>query len=113
MKHLIERRAKERCLHQTSVTCAYFNSDRFYHLQATNHSKDGINFFSNFPMKPGASIYVRIDSHSPEGHQIGSAGCKGARSLGLAEVKWCEEIAGAYAYDAFYSIGLRYHDPAV
>ena len=60
-------------------------------------------------MKPGASIYVRINSYSPEAHQIGSGGCKGVRLWGLAEVKWCEEIVGAY--DAFYSIGLKYHDP--
>ena len=111
MEDNIERRANERCTHQTAVTCAYFNSDKFYHLEATNHSIDGINFFSNFPMNLGASIYVRINSYSPEGHQIGSRCCKGARSLGLAEVKWCEEISSAY--DAFYSIGLKYHEPAV
>jgi hypothetical protein len=110
MEDNVERRANERCTHQTSVTCAYFNSDRFYHLEATNHSIDGINFFSNFPMKPGASIYVRINSFSPEGHQTGACCCKGARSIGIAEVKWCEEIPGAY--DAFFSIGLKYHEPA-
>ena len=110
MKDIIERRANERCNHQTSVTCAYFNSDRFYHLEATNHSKEGINFFSNFPMKPGASIYVRINSDSPEGHQIGSGGCKGAILLGLAEVQWCGEIPGVS--DALYSIGLKYREPA-
>ena len=111
MEDNIERRANERCTHQTAVTCAYFNSDRFYHLEATNHSIDGINFFSNFPMNLGASIYVRINSYSPEGHQIVSRCCKGARSIGLAEVKWCKVIPDAYG--AFYSIGLKYHEPAV
>jgi hypothetical protein len=112
MEDNIERRANERCTHQTAVTCAYFNSDRFYHLEATNHSIDGINFYSGFPMKPGSSIYVRINSFSPEGHQTGACCCKGARSIGIAEVKWCMEIPAAY-YDAFYSIGLKYHEPAV
>ena len=45
MIDIIERRANERCTQQASVTCAYFNSDRFYHLEATNHSKEGIIFF--------------------------------------------------------------------
>ncbi len=111
MKANIERRAYERCSHQASATCAYFNSDRFYHVEATNHSEDGINFFSDFPLKLGASIYVRIDSYSPEGHLIGTGGCRGVRKIGVAEVKWCKEIPGAY--DAFYSIGLKFHEPAV
>lgn len=111
MKANTERRANERCSHQASVTCAYFNSDRFYHAKSRNHSIDGINFYSGFPMKPGASIYVRINSYSPEGYQTGACGCKAARSIGLAEVKWCKEIADTYG--AFYSIGLKYHEPVV
>lgn len=111
MKDNIERRANERCSHQTSVTCAYFNSNRFYHAEATNHSIDGINFFPDFPLKPGSSIYVRIDSYSPESHRTGTCDCRGVRTIGLAEVKWCKEISGSYG--AFYSIGLKYHEPAV
>ena len=111
MKDNIERRANERCSHQASVTCAYFNSDRFYHVEAMNHSKDGINLFSDFPLKLGANIYVRIDSYSPESHLIGTGGCRGVRKIGEAEVKWSKEIPGAY--DAFYSIGLKYHEPSV
>jgi hypothetical protein len=111
MKDNIERRTNERCNHQASVTYAYFNSDRFYHTEATNHSQEGINFFSDFPLKAGSSIYVRIESYSPEGHQTDNKGCKGVRQIGLAEVKWCREIPGAYG--AFYSIGLKYQEPAV
>ncbi len=111
MEDNIERRTNERCNHQASVTYAYFNSDRFYHTEVTNHSQDGINFFSDFPLKAGSSIYVRIDSYSPEGHQTRNNSCKGVRQIGLAEVKWCKEIPGAYG--AFYSIGLKYQEPAV
>lgn len=67
MKDNTELRADKRCCHQASVTCAYFNSDRFYHVKATNHSKDGISLFADFPLKPRASIYVRVDSYSPGG----------------------------------------------
>ena len=74
-------------------------------------SEDGINFFSDFPLKSGDSIYVRIDSYLSEGHLIGTGDCRGARKMGMAEVKWCEEIHGAY--DGFYSIGLKYHEPSV
>ena len=111
MKDRKERRANERCSHQASVTRAHFNSDRFYHVEATNHSEDGINFFSDFPLKSGDSIYVRIDSYLSEGHLIGTGGCRGVRKIGEAEVKWSKEIPGAN--DGFYSIGLKYHEPSV
>ena len=65
MKDNTELRADKRCCHQASVTCAYFNSDRFYHVKATNHGKDGISLFADFPLKPGASIYVRVDNQRP------------------------------------------------
>ena len=106
-----ERRADKRCCHQASVTCAYFNSDRFYHVGATNHSKDGISLFADLPLKPGASIYVRVDSYSPGDQLMGMGGCRGMRTIGVAEVKWCKEIPGAYG--SFYSIGLKYYEPAV
>jgi len=111
MKANLERRANDRCNHQASVTCAYFNSDRFYHAKTFNHSPEGINFVSDFPLKPGATIYVRIDYRSYDDHQPGICDCGGARQLGLAEVKWCREIPGAYG--SCYKIGLKYQEPAV
>ena len=105
MKDNTELRADKRCCHQASVTCAYFNSDRFYHVKATNHSKDGISLFADFPLKPRASIYVRVDSYSP-GELVGMGGCRGMRTMGVAEVKWCKEIPGTYGPS--YSIGLKY-----
>jgi hypothetical protein len=76
-----------------------------------NHSKEGINLFSDFPLKPGDSIYVRIDSYRSQGYPTGPDSCGGARKLGIAEVKWCREIPGAYSVS--YSIGLKYYEPAV
>jgi len=111
MKDDIERRANERCSHQASVTYAYFNTDRFYHAEATNHSKNGINFVSDFPLKAGSSIYVRINNYTPDGFKSSCCDCRGRRQLGLAEVKWCKEIPGAYG--VFYKTGLKYHEPAV
>jgi hypothetical protein len=107
----IERRANERCSHQASVTCAYFNSDKFYHAMTGNHSQEGINFVSDFPLKPGANIYVRVDYYSHDDHQADICDCGGVRQIGLAEVKWCREIPGDYG--SFYKIGLKYQEPSV
>ena len=106
MKSHNERRAYKRCCFQTPVICAHFNSDRFYHAKTTNHSQEGINFVSDFPLKTGANIYVRVDYDSHDDQQPGFCDCGGARLLGLAEVKWCREIPDGY--ESFYKIGLKY-----
>jgi len=111
MKSYNERRAYKRCRYQTPVICAYFNSDRFYHAKTTNHSQDGINFVSDFPLKTGATIYVRVDNYSHDDHRPGICNCGGVRNLGVAEVKWCQEISEDYG--SFYKIGLKYQEPAI
>lgn len=111
MKVHIERRAYERCRFQTPIICAHFNSDRFYHAKTTNHSQDGINFVSDFPLKTGANIYVRVNYNSHDDHQAGVCNCGGVRQLCLAEVKWCREMSGEL--DNYYKIGLKYQEPAV
>ena len=111
MKSQNERRAYKRCSYQTPVICAHFNSDSFYHSKTTNHSHEGINFVSDFPLKAGANIYVRVDYYSHDDHQAGICDCGGAQQLGLAEVKWCREIPGDYG--SFYKIGLKYHKSAL
>jgi hypothetical protein len=111
MKSHSERRAYKRCSFQTPVICTHFNSDRFYHAKTTNHSQEGINFVSDFPLKNGASIYVRVDYYSHNDHQPSICDCGGVRQIGLAEVKWCREIPDEYG--SFYKIGLKYQKPAV
>jgi hypothetical protein len=110
MKVQNERRAYKRCNYQTPVICAYFNSDRFYHAKTANHSQDGINFVSEFPLKTGADIYVRVDYFSHADHPSDICDCGGARQIGLAEVKWCREIPCDYG--SHYKIGLKYQGPA-
>ena len=111
MKSQNERRANKRCSYQTSVICAYINSDRFYHAKTTNHSQEGINIVSDLPLKTRANIYVRVDYDSQDDHRPGICNCGGARNMGLAEVKWCREIPNDYG--SFYKIGLKYLEPAI
>lgn len=94
-----------------SITCTYFNSNRFYSAKTTNHSKEGLLFESDFPLKPGASVYIRVDdlSFDASGDASGSkvSSHSELRTLSLAQVRWCEEIpdpAGNY-----YKIGLKYY----
>ena len=65
MKPHIEKRACRRNNFIASITCTYFNADRFYAAKTTNHSKEGLQFDSDFPLKPGASIYLRLEDLLP------------------------------------------------
>ena len=111
MKALKEKRACRRCEHKVPVTCAFFNSDRFYRGKTMNHSDDGIYFESNFPVKPGASIYIRVENYSHEGLRAGICRCGGIRTIGIAEVKWCRELTSVS--DSYYGIGLKYYPPEI
>jgi hypothetical protein len=111
MNDYIEKRACRRNNFIASITCTYFNADRFYSAKTTNHSKEGLLFESNFPLIPGASVYIRVEDLS-----LDASGSKGSRrsrlpSLSLAQVRWCREI-----YDPggnYYKVGLKYYTPAI
>jgi len=110
MKNFQEKRANQRCRHEAIVTCAYFNSDRFYRAKTTNHSRGGIYFESDFPLKPGSDIFVRVEKYTHNASVSKACCCGGIRRIALAEVKWCEEQPDNSDYD--YRIGLKYHEPA-
>jgi hypothetical protein len=111
MKNFQEKRANQRCRHEAVVTCAHFNSDRFYRAQTTNHSREGISFESDFPLKPGSDIYIRVENYTPNASVPKVCCCGGIRHIALAEVKWCNELPGRGG--CHYQIGLKYHQPAL
>ncbi len=106
-----EKRACTRCYYEAPVTCAYFNSDRFYRARTFNHSEEGLYFESDFFLKPGASIYVRVDNCIPKTFGSSICDCGRVRSLAIAEVKWCEELHSTGGF--FYGVGLKYYEPAI
>ena len=108
MKDIVEKRSYARCNFEAPVTCAAFNSDRFYRAKTTNHSRDGIFFLSDFPLKPGSRIYIRVEKDTSLWSAQKFCGCGSIRCLGLAEVKWCNEQTSAHNYH--YGIGLKYDE---
>lgn len=110
MNNHVEKRASTRCNYKAPVTCACFNSDRFYRAKTTNHSRDGIFFLSNFPLQPGSHIYIRVEKDASSASAQNVCPCGAIRHLGLAEVKWCDELSPAHKYQ--YGIGLKYREPA-
>ena len=110
MNSHIEKRSCRRCSYNAPVTCACFNSDRFYRAKTTNHSRDGIFFLSNFPLIPGSQIYIRLEKDSSTASAQKVCTCGAMRRLGLAEVMWCNDLSPAHNYQ--YGIGLKYRESA-
>jgi hypothetical protein len=111
MKAYVEKRVSRRCSYEAAVTCAYFNSDRFYRAKTTNHSREGIYFESDFPLKPGSAIYIRVENYTTEPSVPKCCSCGGVPYVTLAEVKWCQELPSPDNYH--YRIGLKYYEPAI
>ena len=111
MNEFIEKRACRRNTCNASITCSYFNSARRYSAKTTNHSKEGLHFELDFPLKPGASVYIRVENLSLDASGSKSSRCSRLRSLSLAQVRWCKEIHGPAGN--YYKVGLKYYIPAV
>ncbi len=110
MEDTVEKRSRQRCNYKAPVTCACFNSDRFYRAKTTNHSRDGIFILSDFPLKPGSHIYIRVEKDTLAASAQEVYSCEAIRYLGLAEVKWCVGLSPAHNYQ--YGTGLKYCEPA-
>lgn len=102
MNFFEEKRTSERRKAVASIVCSYYNQDHYFQGRVINCGVKGMYFESDFPFKPGAYIYIRMQS--------GSLGvCEGFRTLSLAEVKWCR--AGDDPEQVRYKIGVEYLYP--
>jgi len=111
MKPPIEKRASRRNNYVATITCTHFNADRFYAAKTTNHSKERLQLDSNFPLKPGASIYIRIEDLLLNVSGSNASDFNELRSLSLAQVRWCKEISDPRGN--YYKVGLKYYNPAI
>ena len=107
MKTNAEKRACERYSHTASIAFSYFNKEHCFEAQTINHCAGGMCFKSNFFLRPGATVYIRVKKFHPNNSCIGH--CHGLRSVTLAEVKWCDEEPDANVFS--YWVGVKYYEP--
>lgn len=108
MKATKEKRHAERWQHMAAISFSYFNKESYFDSQTLNYGSGGLCFQSNFFLKPGTTVFIRIKKPKPNG--FGNGVSEAPRSATLAEVKWCRET-----YDMAvpaYSVGVRYFPPA-
>lgn len=80
-----------------------FNTDQPLRIgEIRNYSVHGVCFETVAPVRPGASLYLRI----PQGPQISlhQNPIEVCRSISLAEVKWCRVIGD------MFRVGVKFYD---
>jgi len=108
MKDLMEKRDCGRCQLEVPVCCGYFNSDYFYPAKMKNHSIEGLCLISDYFFKPGGCVYFRVENFLTATTETKCCRCQCFRTLALAEVKWCKEIANDG--ESLYTAGLKYYE---
>lgn len=102
-----EKRHHERRQHIAPISFSFFNKECNFEAQTINYGSNGLCFKSNFFLKPGTIVFIRLKkSNLNSVHNVFS---KGLRSATLAEVKWCREIHEINV--AAYGVGVRYFAP--
>jgi hypothetical protein len=102
-----EKRACQRNRYAADIAFSYFNKEHSYSAAIVNLGIGGMCFKSNLSLQPGATIYIRLKKIPPNGSCSGF--CEGLRSVTLAEVKWCSQVAGDEA--SLYGVGVKYFEP--
>ena len=101
-----EKRKCDRYDLEARVTWSYFNTTHCFNAKLLNYSESGLCFESESKLRPGASIFIRLDrlltQHS--GHKLH----EGFRTVTLAESRWCREISASGSYK--YLIGIKYYE---
>ena len=102
-----EKRACERHCYAADIVFSYFNKEQSYTAHMLNVCLGGMCFNSNLFLRPGATLYVRLEKTHPDGSCSGF--CQGLHIVALAEVKWCQEVPNGEAFP--YGVGVKYFEP--
>ncbi len=107
MNAFMDKRACERLRYTDAIEFSFLNKRNWYEAQTINHCDEGMCFNSKVSLQPQASVCIRIKNlHS---NSACKGGCRGLRSVSLAEAKWCKEIINETKH--FYEIGAKYYLP--
>jgi hypothetical protein len=107
LNYSMNKRAYDRCSYAVPISFSYFNGEHCFDAQTLNHCSGGMSFKSNFFLKPGTTLFIRVKEFHPNGSCTGA--CAGLRSATLAEVKWCTQVEDTET--GAYGVGVEYYQP--
>jgi len=102
-----EKRAYTRQQYAVPIEISYINKENKFRGVSINHCENGMCIESKPSFHTGETINIRVKDFHPYGPCIGL--CEGLRSITLAEVKWCSEVADADV--SHYRVGIQFYAP--
>jgi hypothetical protein len=103
-----EQRRCDRCQYEDPVTSGYFNTGLCRIARTKNRSPDGMYIESDYFLRPGATVYLKLENKMSDASEKPSCACYGLRTVTLGEVKWCQELSAPGS--SLYGIGLKYYE---
>lgn len=107
MKTNAEKRADERFRYRAPIVFSYFNKPHYSDSQILDHCSNGMCIKTNFFLRPGAAVYIRLKNNLPDG-ESGLNSYNGLRLATLAEVKWCKYVQDEN--NSYYRVGVKYYE---
>lgn len=108
-KAIHEKRRADRhdCVAATKWSCV---SQPFaHHARILNFSSSGIYLETDVSLKPGTTVWIRVDQFLSGGTVADSSDC--LATIFVADAKWCRELPKSRG--SRYGVGLRYEFPMI
>jgi len=86
------------------IEWSYFNQETSFEAKLLNFSESGVYFKTGHDLKPGATIFLKMEMVSSSNFNF--LDHEHPRSVSLSEVKWRIDLSGSDQPD--YGIGVRY-----
>ena len=107
MRDLDEKRLDVRYDCEAIIKWSYFNKETFFDAKVLNFSRSGIYFQTTHEIKPGATIFIKLEILLSK--NVNSLNHECLRTVSLGEVRWCIDLSGSDK--SYYGVGLRYPFP--
>ena len=101
---LNERRTSQRYRCHGQLKYTQLTKGIYRDAELVDYSREGLCFKSNFELKPGNYIFIRVQTESVRTNRT-DCDVK-ARSVSVVEIKWCNEAHDGH--DLLYLFGAKY-----
>ncbi len=102
-----EKRSEARHGAEASIKWSYFNQKTCFNGKLINISDGGMSFETDAAIKPGATIFIKLETFPATDATSFCRACM--RTISLAEVKWCQEKFRNEI--SRYGVGVKYPIP--
>jgi hypothetical protein len=107
MIDLDEKRLDARYDCEAIIKWSYFNKETYFDAKILNFSRSGIYIQTAHDIKPGTTIFIKLEILLS--NNVNSLNHECLHTVSLGEVRWCIDLSGSDK--SCYGVGLRYLFP--